>query len=126
MKSKHHEFQYQTLCINSEFNAHLSEDSCSLLISKRNGNLISIKIDEIIAVLTWLLKFWGTIDFFELDNSATEVQRSSGKNGLGTALFEVTCKAFNPPDASSVAALLSNLGVLDWNQNCRPAKLELI
>ena len=122
VKSKGDECQYQTLCQKSEFNAGFSLDSSSLLISKRKGKTANIKIDDIIAALLWLLKKWGTVEFFPLDNSATEVRKGSGKNGLGTALFEVTSKTFNPPDASSVATLLYNLGVLDWDQNRRFSK----
>ena len=123
MKSK--ATQYQTLCRKGKFNAELSKDNSSLLIKKNNGQSANIKIDDIIAALLWLVKFWGTVDFFPLDNSATQVPKGSGKNGLGTALFEVTKTNFNPPDASSVAALLYNSEILEWDQNCNPSNFRI-
>jgi hypothetical protein len=124
LKSTDTQYQYQTLCRDSKFNAELADNSSILRISRNKGKPADIKIDVIIAALLWLVEIWGTVDFFPLDNSASEVRKGSGKNGLGTALFKA-CTTFNPPDASSIAALLYNLEVLEWDQNCNPSNFRI-
>ena len=114
MKSK--ATQYQTLCRKGKFNAELSKDNSSLLIKKSNGQSANIKIDDIIAALLWLIKLWGTVEFFPLDNDAVKVRNGSGKDGLGTALFKAIGKKFNSPDASSLASLLSQIEVLECDK----------
>ena len=124
VKSYAAEYQYQTLCKDSKFNAELSNDGSTLNIKRIRQNT-NIKIDDIIAALLWLIPLWGTVEFFPLDNNAAEVRKGAGKNGLGTALFQVIGKKFNPPDASSLAALLYNLEVLEWDQNRRFSKFRI-
>lgn len=125
IKSKDTQYQYQTLSKDSKFNAELSHNNSTLRICRKKGKPANIKIDDIIAALHWLIPHWGTVDFFPLDNDAGKVRKGSGKNGLGTALIEVTDKTFNPPDASSLAAILSNLEVLEWDQNRRPSNFRI-
>jgi len=115
LKSKDTQYQYQTLCKDCIFNADLSKVGSSLLIT-RSKQTAEIKIDDIIAALLWLIKLWGTVDFFPLDNDAVKVRNGSGKDGLGTALFKAIGKTFNSPDASSLASLLYQIEVLEWDQ----------
>ena len=116
LKSKDTQYQYQTLCKDSKFNAELSDNNSTLSISRKQGKPANIKIDDIIAALLWLIPHWGTVEFFALDNVADKVRKGSGKKGLGTALFEVTGETFNSPDASSLVSLLYKIEVLEWDQ----------
>jgi hypothetical protein len=116
LKSTDTQYQYQTLCRGSKFNAELADNSSILRISRNKGKPAEIKIDVIIAALLWLIPHWGTVEFFSLDNVADKVRKGSGKNGLGTALLEVTGKKFNSPDASSLVSLLYQIEVLEWDQ----------
>lgn len=117
VQSKDSQYQYQTLCKNSRFNAELCDNKFTLRISREKGKTANIKIDDIIAALLWLIKLWGTIEFFPLDNDAVKVRNGSGKDGIGTALFKVTGNTFNAPDASSLVSLLYQIEVLEWDQN---------
>jgi hypothetical protein len=119
------QYQYQTLCKGSKFNAELSDSSSTLRISSKKGKPANIKIDDIIGALLWLIPHWGTVEFFPLDNDAAKVRKGSGKNGLGTALFKVIGKTFNPPDASSLAAILYNLEVLECDQSRRSSNFRI-
>jgi hypothetical protein len=111
--SEGNDYPYTTLGRDCEFNACLG--GSKIRIEKSTGYQFEIELDEIFNALLWLLARYGTVDFFLLDNSATEVKNGSKKNGLGTALFK-TNETFNPPNASCVASLLTNIGVLEWNK----------
>jgi hypothetical protein len=116
-------WSYKTLCRARQFNVALA--GSDLKIIKSSGSTATIKIAHIIKALLWLIERCGTVEYFPLDNNAPEVRRGSEKNGLGSAFFSITDGAFNPPDASCIAALLYNLRILEWNQNCRSSEFRI-
>ena len=70
-------------------------------------------IAQINSLLTALWKAFGD-QSFPLANSATKVRAFEVPYGIGAAYFEITERKGNPPDTSSLAAALHEIGALSY------------
>ncbi|UQS16697.1 hypothetical protein [Pseudomonas sp. HS6] len=69
-------------------------------------------------MLIILVELFGT-DPFPLANSATKVRVTPSIPGIGYAYFQATDERGNPPSASALAAVLHELGVLNYTPDNR-------
>jgi hypothetical protein len=65
-------------------------------------------------MLTALWEVFGTAPF-PLANSATKVRADEGAYGIGKAYYEATERKGNPPDTSTLVAVLQDIGALSFN-----------
>ncbi|MCP2052058.1 UNVERIFIED_ORG: hypothetical protein J3D59_001918 [Pseudomonas fluorescens] len=81
----------------------------------RMGNGRRHSIAQINSLLTALWKAFGNVPF-PLANSATKVRKDEAPYGIGAVYFEITERKGNPPDTSSLAAALHEIGALSYTR----------
>ena len=97
-----------------------------LIIENEKGRIHKYQLDEIIAILNWIQKEFGT-KWFPLANDVKKLGNGTEKVGLGVAILnQAPGDITHAQGASYLGVVLDHLGVLKWNGRRRGIKWQIL